>query len=243
MYANGRRSVTASTTLAENNYATNWLHLVDNTNGVSLAQWDGAIGTCGLVQQVLTAEEIYRLPIDGPPDPTRVKWWYVWDSDGVGWDRSTNNNHAGMFNGAGTRYGRSRNSMTAAYAAKLVNAPAGQSIFLSDIGAQAFNSGGLLYSNVALNNGNAFFGGDGPYWQVNSTTNVGLLMNVTGTTAAVFRIRNADVPIFTLNTNNVVAGSTNTVLFLWDGTTNRRVLAAPDLISVPTNGRVLYFSP
>jgi hypothetical protein len=68
-------------------------------------------------------------------------------------------------------------------------------------------------------------------------------MNVTGTTGAVLRIRNADTPIFTLNTNSVVAGGTNTVLFLWDGTTNRRVLVAPDLASVPTNGRVLYFSP
>lgn len=243
MYANGRRSVTANASLAENNYATNFLHMVDNTNGVSLAQWDGAIGTCGLIQQVLSAEEIYRLPIDGPPDPTRLKWWYVWDTDGVGWDRSTNNNHAGMFNGAGTRYGRGNRSMTAAYAARLTSVPAGQPFFLSDIGAQAFNSGGLLYSNVAINNGNAFFGGDGPYWQVNSTTNVGLLMNVTGTTGAVLRIRNADTPIFTLNTNSVVAGGTNTVLFLWDGTTNRRVLVAPDLASVPTNGRVLYFSP
>jgi hypothetical protein len=244
MFANGRRFKFASTNLGELNFATNIIHLADVTNTVSVNQWDGAIGTSGLIQQALTPEQVYRLPIDGPPDYTRVKFWYIWDTDAVGWDRSTNRNHSVMYNGAHVRYGRRSMLVTSGEAvARLSSAADGQNFFMSDVGAQGYNSGGLIYTNLSVNNGNLYTGGASPFWQMFSTSNNGVLVDISGTSNAVFRIRNNTTPVLNVITNGVVAGGTNTVLYISDGATAKQVHSAPDAASVPANARVLYILP
>jgi hypothetical protein len=244
MYANGRQYIFGFTNLGGNNFATNWLHLADATNSISDGQWDGAIGTSGLIKQALTAEQVYRLPIDGPPISTNVVFWYVWDIDGIGWDRSGNNNHAIMLNGAQVRYGRKNHQMTSGEAvARLTLAPSGHQVYLTDLGQYAYNAGGLINSNLSVNNGNLYTGGASPFWQMFSTSNNGVLVDISGTSNAVFRICNNTTPVLNVITNGVVAGGTNTVLYISDGATAKQVHSAPDAASVPANARVLYILP